>query len=265
MKKYLYLIIGVGIALGACEKVIDVDLNTANPNLVVESELFAGENDFTTKLSYTSSFFKIEEQAFVDNAVVSLIKEGADPELLTYADSGLYIIPDYIAEEGKDYTLSIDIDGINYSSTATMPQKATLDSLSQIFSEGMFGQEGGFLIFLHYKDDPNVPNYYRALYDLNGIPQRSREDVYILDDNFTDGSEITIPLFIRSFQEGDTVDVNFVNIDAKSYDYLLTLNTIIGNGQPSAAPANPNSNFSNGALGYFAIYNGDVERIVIGE
>lgn len=264
MQKFIIIILST-FALFSCEKVIDVDLNTANPNIVVESELFAGENDFRTKLSYTSSFFKVEEQEFVDNAVVNLIKEGAAPVQLNYIDSGLYQIPNYIAEEGKSYTLSVDIDGVNYSSTSQMPEKAELDSLSQLFSEGMFGNEGGYLVFLHYKDDVDIPNYYRAIYSLNGVPQRAREDVYIIDDNFTNGNEITIPLFVRTFEVGDTVDVNFVNIDFKSYDYLLTLNTIIGNGQPSAAPANPNSNFSNEALGYFAIYNGDSEQIIIGE
>ena len=84
-----------------------------------------------------------------------------------------------------------------------------------------------------------------------------------IDDENTNGNYIDIPLFIRSFEIGDTIDLSLLNIDEKSYDYLLTLNTIIGNGQPSAAPANPNSNFSNGALGYFAIYNGETKQIII--
>lgn len=262
MKNILIILLSI-FTIVACEKVIVIDLNSANPQIVVEAELFEGQKDFTCKLSYTSSYFKAEEQAFLDNALVSLRKESEDPIFLNYLDSGRYILPDYLAEGDKDYTLSIDVEGVNYAATASMPQKAVLDSLTQEFSPGMFGQEDGYLLFMHYKDDPERSNYYRALYDLNGVPQRGRQDVYILDDNFTDGSEITIPLFIRSFAIGDTVDLSFVSIDDKTYDYLLTLNTIIGNGQPSAAPANPNSNFTNGALGYFAIYNGETVRAII--
>lgn len=247
----------------SCEKVIDIDLNDANPQLVVEAELFSGTKDFTVKLSKTSSFFKVEEQEFVADAIVQLIKEGSEPVTLDYLNKGIYIIKDYVAEEDKMYTLSIDLNGVNYTSTTKMPAKVIVDSLTTEFNPGMFGSEDGYLVFMHYQDDPDVPNYYRALFDLNGEPQRSSRDIYILDDNFTNGSNITIPLFIRTFQEGDTIDLSFLSLDDKSYNYFLTLNSIIGNGQPSAAPANPNSNFTNNALGYFAIYNGDTQRIII--
>ena len=262
MKNWI-LLFGLGLLIVSCEKVIEIDLNTANPNIVVESELYRGERDFEVKLSYTSSFFKEEEQANVDNAVVSLKEEGGATVAVDYAGEGIYKVDNYDAKNDKTYTLSIDLDGVNYSSTASMPAFVALDSLKQMSAGGgPFGGEGE-VVFMHWKDDPNVENFYRVIYSLNDTIRRERQDVFIFDDSFTNGNETMIPLFVRTFEIGDTVDVQFLSIDPKAYDYLLTLNTIIGNGQPSAAPANPNSNFTNGALGYFAVYNGDDERIII--
>ncbi len=264
MNKLLAVLLIVVVMI-SCEKVIEIDLNTANPNIVVESELYKGERDFDVKLSYTSSFFKAEEQEFIANAEVSLMERNGNTRQAEYIDSGLYRISNYIATDDNEYTLSIDHEGVNYSSTASMPPAVALDSLSQISaSGGPFGGEGN-VVFMHWTDNGEQDNFYRVIYSLNDTIRRSREDVFIFDDDFTNGNVAEIPLFVRTFDPGDTVDIQFLSIDPKAYDYLLTLNTIIGNGQPSAAPANPNSNFSNGALGYFAIYNGDTERIIIEE
>jgi hypothetical protein len=262
--KQLYILVFAAIFFTSCEKVIDIDLNDSNPQIVVEAELFKGVNDFKVKLSYTSSFFKEEEQDVIESAVVSLTRNGGETVNVPYVGEGIYIYEDFEAEENESFTLDVDANGVNYSSTASMPAPAKLDSaVARANTGGPFGPGEGFIVFMYWKDDASVSNFYRAIYSLNGEEQRSREDVFIFDDSFTDGNQTEIPLFVRTFEEGDTVDLKFLSIDPKAYDYFLTLNTIIGNGQPSAAPANPNSNFSNGALGYFAVYNGDEERIII--
>ena len=263
MKTIGFLIL-IGLMIASCEKVIDIDLNDSNPNIVVESELFNGVQDFQVKLSYTSSFFDEEAQQLVDDAIVTIREEAGSEVLLEYLEDGLYEAKDYEARDGETYTLSIDLDGINYSSTAAMPPSVTLDSLEQRDPPpGPFNDGEGKIIFLHWNDNSDQENFYRVLYTLNDTIRRTREDVFIFDDGFVNGNKTEIPLFVRLFEPGDTVDVQFLSIDPKAYDYLLTLNTIIGNGQPSAAPANPNSNFTNGALGYFAVYNGDNGQIII--
>lgn len=264
MKNIIYLVLVI-LIFSNCEKVIDLDLNDASPQIVVESEIIEGINDFKVILSYTSSYYKKEEQEEISNASVTISSSSGNVTDLEYLGAGVYGTDAYEAKEGEEYTLTIDVNGQIYESSVVVPSKARLDSLSYEFFGGMFGQEGGYAVFMHFQDNPSEANYYRALYDLNGEPQRKSSDVYIIDDKFTNGSAIDIPLFVDLFEEGDTIDLSFYSIDPQTYDYILTLNTIIGNGQPSAAPANPNSNFSNGALGYFAAYNGEERRIIIGE
>ncbi len=264
MKNIIYLILAI-LIFSNCEKVIDLDLNDASPQIVVEAELIEGVHDFTVSLSYTRSYYKNDEQKEINNASVSLTNSVGNVTDLSYLGNGIYGVNDYEAMEGEEYTLTVELDGQSYESTVEVPSKARLDSLSYEYFDGMFGQEGGYVVFMHFQDNPSEENYYRAFYDLNGEPQRKTSDVYILDDKFTNGSTIDIPLIVDIFEVGDTIDLSFYSIDPQTYDYILTLNTIIGNGQPSAAPANPNSNFSNGALGYLAAYNGEEMRIVIGE
>jgi hypothetical protein len=45
-------------------------------------------------------------------------------------------------------------------------------------------------------------------------------------------------------------------MDANVYSYLTTLSDVItSDANTSAAPANPNTNFSNGALGFFGAFS----------
>jgi hypothetical protein len=55
-------------------------------------------------------------------------------------------------------------------------------------------------------------------------------------------------------QEHDTIQMQLDAIDKPVYDYFNTLQQSTLS-QTTAAPANPISNFSNGALGYFSAYS----------
>ena len=54
---------------------------------------------------------------------------------------------------------------------------------------------------------------------------------------------------------GDSVKVDLVSFDKNAYDYYNTLKSTLSAGGPfSAPPANPVSNISNKALGYFGAF-----------
>jgi hypothetical protein len=67
------------------------------------------------------------------------------------------------------------------------------------------------------------------------------------------------------FSTGDTVWVDLLSIDKASYDYFNTLNNILTSDRSptSLAPANPNTNLTNGALGYFAAYSISSRMIIL--
>ena len=67
------------------------------------------------------------------------------------------------------------------------------------------------------------------------------------------------------FTTGDTVRVDLLSIDKASYDCFNTLNDILTSDRSptSLAPANPNTNLTNGALGYFAAYSISSKMVVL--
>ena len=58
MKNILIVMAGIGAIalLSSCTKVIDLNLNEADPKIVIEAELVSGTRDFTVKITKTSDF-----------------------------------------------------------------------------------------------------------------------------------------------------------------------------------------------------------------
>ncbi len=68
----------------------------------------------------------------------------------------------------------------------------------------------------------------------------------------------------RNVQTGDAITVELLSIDKATYDYFNTLRDVLSSDQAatSLAPANPNTNLSNGLLGYFSAYTIDTKTII---
>jgi hypothetical protein len=66
----------------------------------------------------------------------------------------------------------------------------------------------------------------------------------------------------------DTAIVELLTLDKSTYDYYSTLSNVLTEGDTGppmmmTTPANPNSNLSNGALGYFGAFAVRSDSIVI--
>lgn len=265
MKNLMVFLIFIFIGSTACEKVIDLELNDANPQIVIQAELWSGINDFKVKIDKTRSFYKDEPQKIVADAIVILEELGGEKHNLSYTGEGYYTLPDYTASSGKTFKLTVEHEEDIYEAYSEMVPRVDLDSVNYEFIPGLFGQPGGYFVFMYYTDPTEPGNYYRAYSWKNGEAQLTSEDFWLNDDSFTNGNEVSIPLFTQFFEKGDTVDIRFASIDAQVYDYFSTLSEVASDGGNSAAPANPNTNWSNHALGYFAALNADEVNLIIEE
>lgn len=263
MNKYIYLIALV-FAFVSCEKVIDLDLNDANPQLVIVSKLWEGTNDFEVAITETTSYYTPEEPNKVNNALVTIQEEGGNNIVLENIGDGKYVALDFTATEGKTYTLTVEANGVTNKAKSTMLTNIPLDDVASEFVPGMFGQDGGYFVFLSFQDIPVENNYWRIFYKLNGEEQDKGENLFLFEDSSTNGSYLVFPIWTQLFELGDEVEVTLGHMDASMYEYFLTLDGIAGQsaGQ-SAAPANPNTNWDNGALGYFGAFNGSTEAIIV--
>lgn len=241
----------------SCQKVINVDLNNANPNYVVEGVLFNGINDFKVKITKTTNYFGIENPPVVNDAVVYLVPSGGTAIAVPFVANGEYVLPNFDAATEKSYDLQVLVGGKTFTSTAYMPKVTEMDSLSYQEFQGFGGGGSGdrYLMKAHFQDSVGLANYYRVNITKNDTFINKPSDYYLFDDKLRDGQYIDAPLFTSFFRLGDTADIQLLSMDAGVFDYLITLEEIVNSSaNTSAAPANPNTNIKGGALGYFAAY-----------
>lgn len=267
LNKNLFTFLALISLFTSCQKVIDIDLNDANPQYVIEGAIYEGVNDFKVHITQTSSYFGNDAPSPVNNAVVTLNDPNSSVITLNPTGNGWYEIAAFMGKPNSLYELNVQVGGQSFTANATMPNHAAIDTFS-VKEFGGFGppdpEQGDQLLLVHFKDSAGIKNYYRVVVKQNNKLLEKPEYYYIFDDQIRDGLAIEAPLFTSLFFKGDSVDVELLGMDAGVYDYFTTLRDVLsGDANTGAAPANPNSNFNNGALGYFAAYSSSKKSIRI--
>ena len=264
------LILGLTILFfSSCQKVINVDLNAADPQFVIEANLYEGSHDFKVRITKTTSYFSSGGTIpVVNNASVTLTDNSGTPKSLLATGDGWYELANYTAINNTTYKLTVLVDGKTFTADSYLPVSPTIDSLTYKEFSGGFG--GGnfdpYLMTLHFQDSATVNNFHRIIVTKNDSLQNEPFDLYLLDDKIRDGQYINAPIFSAFCDIGDSMDVELLSMDEYVYDYYVTLGDILtGDANNSAAPANPNTNFSNGALGYFGAFSSKKKSIRITE
>jgi hypothetical protein len=254
----------------SCEKIIDVDLNEANPVPVFEAVL---ENDSTcyVKASLTSSYYDNSTSPFITNAVMTVTDQLGATETLSHEGDGIYRGSSIIGTIGNTYTLNINVDGAIYTASSTMPPLTSIDSCTVQDRGSFFGGGGGpagpteYFVYVNYKDPVNLTNYYAVqttYYD--SVEVGYTTDYRIADDELSNGIDTRTFTTFTGFKTGDTLNIELASIDQPTHLYFKTLqDAISGAGFASAAPGNPTTNFSEGALGYFSAWSKDEVEFIV--
>ena len=255
------LLISAFILLGtSCQKVINVDLNAANPQYVIEANLYEGTHTFTVRVTQTTSYFQGGSNIpTVDNASITISDGINPPQTLLATGNGTYELMNYTAFNQLTYQLKVNVDGKTFEASSYLPVSPVMDSLTYEIYVSQFGgggKEDRYLSTAHFQDSVGVANYYRLLVTKNGKFENGPFDLFMFDDQVRDGRYFDLPVFTAFAEKDDHLDVEILSMDAHVYDYFVTLGDILtGDANNSAAPANPNSNFTNGALGYFGAFS----------
>lgn len=265
------ILIGVAATLlASCQKVITVDLNKANPRLVVEGIVSNQDRPWSVTLSKTGNYFEPSlDFPPVTGALVTISDDAGRRDTLREAAAGTYLGPVSMKGiAGRTYTLSVSSDGSEYRAVSSMPEKVTIDSVYAIETHSPRG-EAGYDVYVMFKDPPGTGNYYRlnvrssSLIPADSIDGR-RYRLY--SDKLTNGNEMTERVRTRgSIHAGDIITVELLSIDRAAYDYFSTLRDVLSSERSptSLSPANPNTNLSGGALGYFAAWSADTRSITL--
>lgn len=265
--KYIITLLSITLLISSCEKVIDVDLKDAEAELVIEAVLQEGKNEFVVSISKTAPYFDNTQSEIIDDAMVTL-KIGNETIVDIPSIGNGHYANTITATTDTEYQLEVELDGLIYTANSYLPEVVLIDSVYAVFEEGFGPRESGYTVYVKYTDPAVVSNYYRLQHSLNGAYQNKAEDLQVMNDNRNDGNQVRIPLMMKTFQKGDLVKIELIHFDEGSYDYFNSLGDIIGSGRGpnsgSAAPGNPISNWTNGALGYFSSISSDTSSLVIG-
>ncbi|MDP4148617.1 MAG: DUF4249 domain-containing protein [Bacteroidota bacterium] len=248
----------------ACKKVVQVDLNNAAPQIVIEGEVTDMPGPYQVKISKTVPFGSGNNFPPVNGAIVRITDSttGFTSALLENDSSGIYRTNAFVGQHGHTYLLSVNSEGMSYAASSAMPAAVRLDSVNFVRNLDL-NNKPAINAVANFQDPPGPGNKYQFTEFVNGVqvPQ-----IFVFEDRLSDGRYIRNTLYNDTVRlhQNDTVLVRMNCIDRNIYDYFFTLLQISGNGNfQSASPANPNSNLSNGALGYFSAHTVSQKSLVV--
>jgi hypothetical protein len=253
----------------SCQKVISIDLNNADPQMVTEAVVTDQPGPYTVTLTKSGDYFT-PSLYFppVTHAFVTIADDLGLTDTLKETAGGIYHTSVLHGAQGRTYRLRVIAEGKEYDAMSTMPPRVPIDTLVALNTRESDGDQV-YNLYVIFRDPPEPGNYYRM--NLRVSVPISPDSIdgkryHLYNDKLTNGNEAAVRIRMRNhFQTGDTVWVDLLSIDKASYDYFNTLDNILTSDRSptSLAPANPNTNLTNGSLGYFAAYSVDSKMIIL--
>ncbi|MVN75479.1 DUF4249 family protein [Hymenobacter sp. HMF4947] len=254
-----------------CEKVVNLDLKTSTAQLVIEANLVDDGLPCQVSLSMSTNYTDTNAFAPVSGAVITLADNAGGLETLREtATPGQYVGATIRGVSGHAYTLRVETGGTAYVAVSTLPAPVVpFEKLSTQLS--VLGTKN-IQAVVDYTDPAGLGNSYVFRQYRNG---RLNNTIFPQNDQFTDGNHVSLTLRTRGggsddpndlnkLVSGDSLRVEMQNVDPGAYEYFRTLSLILTtNAAPSTTPANPKSNFSGGALGYFNAHSRRVRTIKV--
>jgi hypothetical protein len=270
MNKIYLLFVLMSFFFIRCEKVIDIDVPSIEPKLVIDAsfEIIFNQNPIVSnnhvKLRLSADYFD-DVIPIVTNATVFLTNL-SDNTIIPFSDedkNGDYEpVNSFIPLDGVAYELSVIYNNETYKGKATKIKSAKLTSVFQGEKTLFTGDEVELKI--SFKDDGTEKNYY--LFNI---------DIYnylAIEDRYFDGSDYNFSYFYQdeNIQFPKNIDIKLSGITKEYFTYFRVL--IGQSGQNAGGPfqSAPSSllgnivnttNEANFPLGYFHISETDIFNI----
>jgi hypothetical protein len=244
----------IAIIFAGCQKVIIIDLNEVAPQTVIEGLITDRTGPYIVKISKSGSYFNQPVLPPVSGALVIITDDARITDTLRETKPGIYQTSKTRGIPGRTYNLKVISENIEYTGSSTMHSHVNIDSLSLVRSTTHYIGLGNdskveINVDLHcFFRDPVEKNFYRIKVTRNDTIRS--EDYRLYDDQYTNGQETE--LRVTHAKAGDRDRIELYSLDMQTYGYYRTLEDLLyTNPIFGSTPANPNTNLSNGALGYF--------------
>jgi len=262
MKKYIILPFLALLALTSCTEVIDIPLEDADRQVVVQASLYNVPGFSQVALNKSGSFYEPGEYPALSGAAVTISDKDGNTHLLTEDRDGVYSLANLLGIEGQTYQLEIEYEGETFTSTSVMQKPVQIDSITYDVAEETPFREAGWMMQVHFTSEKPTETFLKFRLVVNDT---ILNQLFLYDGSQPRGSEGQYPFLTASVQSGDKVQLITEALDKEAFAYFDQLAELTGDafGPPSAAPANPQSNVSGGALGYFATVAASLKEVVV--
>jgi len=269
MRKVIYILI-ISLQFISCEDVIEVDLKSTQPRLVIDGSLnwvkgSQGNNQYI-KLTLTAPFFDKSVPPANGATVVVTDLNNHTFNFIEEESTGIYINNSFIPEIGGIYNLTIIYDNETYTATEKLIPVSSIEYVEQKNEGGFSGEETEIKTF--YTDPKGIQNYY--LFEFTNNLTKSLE---VYDDEFTDGNQIFAFYSDENLASGDKLIIKNYGISKQFFEFMniLLQQTDDESGdpfelQPATVRGNcvNQTNSENYPLGYFkasevSIFNYTIE------
>lgn len=257
--KYIFLII-TSVFFTSCEEVVDIDLDTAAPRLVIEAsidtDVFAIDpNPQTIKLTTTTSYYSTEFPVVSGATVFITDAFGTVYNFTETPGTGQYTNTNFLPTIGREYTLTVVSNGQTYTAIETAQSTPLITKTAQTNDGGFGGDE--VEVRFYYNDPGETDNYYLTRIDSPVDPYPLYD---VRDNEFSKGNEMFDINSDEDYKAGDVLKFKLYGISKRYYDYMSVLiENSQGGGPFSSVPVAAKGNIinqtdqSNYALGYFRI------------
>lgn len=276
------LLLCIPILLASCEDVIEVDLPTEEPRLIIDAVIRVDTTQSSTmvrvKVSETNSFFGSVPPTGVQQITMSnLDNPGGDNQVLLEEAPGIYAKPFPTAQLITDrWFLQIDFEGEFFVAEARFAPAAPIDNLE--FGDDILFDEDDIELKVTFTDVADRVDFYVFDFDFGNF--------LVTEDEFYEGQQFEFSYFYDdNLEPGDEIEVSILGASESFFRYMDQIITQSeGNQGPFETPTltvrgniinassidneevvnnvNLEDNF---ALGYFAIVQEFKETVIVPE
>jgi hypothetical protein len=272
MKHLKYILITVVLFFANCEKVVDIEVPSITPKLIIDASFDVLFNEdpvvasTIVKLKLSADYFEesipvvTDATVFVTNLSTNTVINFTDEDGTGNYKPSSFFVP----KENIIYELTVIYDNQTYKGTATRIKSTPIIDVVQGTKTLFSGNE--IEINVRIEDEKDVENYY--FFDF------SNNNYSVQEDRFFDGQLYDVPNF---YEEGEIelpadVQIKMSGITKDYYTYfriLLDQSGATGGGPFEAVPAALLGNITNITneenypLGYFHISETDVFNMTL--
>ncbi len=256
-----FLILSFCASLISCEKTIDVDLQTAEPKLVIDASIDWTKgttgNEQKIRLSTTTDYYN---PAFPTVSGATIFITNTANTVFNFVAStkaGEYVCSNFVPVIGDTYTLTVKLNGSTYTAVETLIGVPQIESnITQTATGGMTGDEMEIQFF--YQDDGTKDNYYMA-----GITSThvAFTEYSLESDEMYQGKMMFQFYSHEDLKAGAPLNIKLYGISKRFFDFFGK--TLLASGDDTgpfpATPAKVRGNIvnqtdaKNYALGYFRL------------